>query len=237
MKKFHKLTSLLLVLVMSLALAVPAFAAGGARSFYESIHKPYDNGAYQFDTWSDLSSNGFEWRASAYSNATGNLPSSNYVEIVALLCNSSGRTLQTDRTTGGSSRLVFKSTSGYAGSDAYGAKGYAYYGGVAHTIPGVDKYGGAFTRARVMAAGLGSVNGYSVNSHGRTYGSTMLADVVGYEPDLISAVGVDGVEGYILYEDVCPATYRAGEIPLYDQEGIVIGTFMNGTGDSLAVGK
>lgn len=226
--------SLLLVLVMSLALTVPAFAA----SFYASRHDTYNNGAYQFDTWTELSSNGFEWRAAAYSNATGRLPSSSdYVEVVAMLCNSSGRTLQTARAFGGTSPLVFKSTSGYAGTDAFAAKGYAYYGGVSHKIPGVDKNGAEFTRSRMLAMGFDNTNGYSVNSRGQTYGSTLLADVIGHEPDLISAVGVDGTEGYILYVDVCPATYREGEIPLYNQEGIEIGTFMNGTGDSLAVSK
>ncbi|BDF69120.1 hypothetical protein CE91St41_01010 [Oscillospiraceae bacterium] len=84
------------------------------------------------------------------------------------------------------------------------------------------------------------VNGdYPVNSQGQTYGPMALANVVGYQPDLISAVGENGVEGYILREDVIGPEVNTPEealesmltandrliIPLFDVEGNEIGTF------------
>lgn len=79
---------------------------------------------------------------------------------------------------------------------------------------------------------------YPVNSRGQTYGPDGLSRIVGCRPDLISAIGVDGVEGYILRTDIDPdITTREGAllhtalandnliIPLYDLDGNEIGTF------------
>ena len=50
----------------------------------------------------------------------------------------------------------------------------------------------------LKAALEGLVDGdYPRNSLGETYGSTLSESIVGYEPDLISAVSEDGTEGYI----------------------------------------
>lgn len=229
MKKMRKLTSLLLVLVMSLALAVPAFAVS-----YTSQELGDNAGGYAFTKWSVLHFDGFEYRVTAnikFDNSIGR------TYLTAILCNSDGKTLQTGYGTSGGSKLVFANTSGYAGTDAYAAKGEAEINGAYVKIPGVDKYNRDFTRSRRLQESLGEVKSYPVNSHGETYGSTMLADVIGYEPDLISAIGVDGVEGYIRYSDVRAGAYHAPVISLYNQEGIVIGTFVNGAGDSLEVSK
>lgn len=89
-----------------------------------------------------------------------------------------------------------------------------------------------------LADTLDSNGQYPVNAQGQSYGSGLLANTVGHAPDLISAVGVDGVEGYILRTDTDPEiTTREGAllhtaianqnltIPLYDEECNVIGTF------------
>lgn len=224
MKKMKKLTSLLLVLVMSLALAVPAFAVG---IYQKSIPVPRSSDGYTFSVWTEFIYNGYEYRATANSEAQGATPPSGYeVKITARLCDSSGKVLK-EKTVSGSGAYAMASTNGIADPASYAAKGEVSYNGNRRTIPGVTMNGAAFSKSRAFQELLGNANGYSVNSKGETYGSTMLAEVVGYEPDLISAVGVDGVEGYIRYDDVRPDTYRVGEIPLYDQEGIVIGTFIN----------
>ena len=65
-----------------------------------------------------------------------------------------------------------------------------------------------FTISRAMLNLLDTLdeNGdYPVNSKGEAYGSAMLASVVGYEPDLISAIGTDGIEGYLRLEDTIAA--------------------------------
>lgn len=73
-------------------------------------------------------------------------------------------------------------------------------------------------------------NSYPVNAAGETYGSVLLADLVGEDPDLMSATNHEGVSGYIRIDDVptidpnvSVAAIQA--IPLYDMNGNVIGAF------------
>jgi len=86
---------------------------------------------------------------------------------------------------------------------------------------------------------------YPRNSSGETYGSNSLADIVGYEPDLSAAVGVDGTVGYIRAEDENPVINSPEEalaymevyepnrvIPLYDFEGNMISVFIIGDRDA-----
>lgn len=80
---------------------------------------------------------------------------------------------------------------------------------------------------------------YPKTINGETYGSGLSSSIVGYKPDLISAIGTNGVSGYIRNEDASPklATVKDYEIymakleaadrkiPLYDLQGNVIGDF------------
>lgn len=71
---------------------------------------------------------------------------------------------------------------------------------------------------------------YPVNKNGETYGSALLSDIVGEEPDLIASIGVDGVKGYVRQDELhtehhVPANEEF-PIPLYDVDGNVIGSFM-----------
>lgn len=82
--------------------------------------------------------------------------------------------------------------------------------------------------------------GYRVNKQGETYGSALDEEVIGGEPDLIEAVGIGGVEGYVRasdfeIEDDTPQiaaknSISDGEdsceiIDLFDKDGNVIGKF------------
>lgn len=76
---------------------------------------------------------------------------------------------------------------------------------------------------------LSDNNQYPVNQSGESYGPYILADIVGKEPDLISAVGVDGIEGFVRPEELC-ADYGVQPdeivlIPLYDANGVEISSF------------
>lgn len=71
---------------------------------------------------------------------------------------------------------------------------------------------------------------YPVNAAGETYGSVLLADMAGQNPDLVSATNQKGVDGYIRISDVptigldeSAAAIQA--IPLYDMNGNVIDSF------------
>lgn len=87
--------------------------------------------------------------------------------------------------------------------------------------------------------------GYPVNSKGETYGPDM-PDVYGSSPDLILAMGTNGEDGYVRASELNDSGYPGGVnnpeqalaymewlktqpatryIPLYDQEGNVIGRF------------
>lgn len=89
-----------------------------------------------------------------------------------------------------------------------------------------------------LKATLDENGNYPTNANGETYGSGLLAQIVGAEPDLISAVGDNDVEGYVKAYDLNPhvsnpdeaAAYMATlnenlTIPLYDVNGTVIGTY------------
>lgn len=81
-------------------------------------------------------------------------------------------------------------------------------------------------RSAVVANLMGMLtedNAYPVNNSGETYGSVLLADFVGEDPDLLAAVNQDGISGYIRNDDDTNAATNS--IPLYDQEGNVIGSF------------
>lgn len=82
---------------------------------------------------------------------------------------------------------------------------------------------------------------YPKNENGETYGSASLANSLETEPDLISAIGVDGTHGYVRKTDLngeMPKTPdqaltqmrrwegKIRQIPLYDVDGkTVIGVF------------
>lgn len=79
---------------------------------------------------------------------------------------------------------------------------------------------------------------YQINEYGETYGSAIYAEILGKEPDLIAAIGIDGTYGYVRSSDLTPPAPRTPEeavaqnnvgdklIPLYDKDGrTVIGQF------------
>ncbi len=83
-------------------------------------------------------------------------------------------------------------------------------------------------------------DGYPTNENGQTYGPDM-GDLVIVEPDLLSAIGIDGTIGYVNKEDLNgprPKTpeeavklngAKPREIPLYDVDGeTIIGKFIVG---------
>ena len=71
---------------------------------------------------------------------------------------------------------------------------------------------------------------YPVNQYGESYGSVLLAEVIGEEPNLILAVGINGISGYVRADelkadyDVAPEDDVA--ISVYDLDGVVIDTFI-----------
>ncbi len=72
---------------------------------------------------------------------------------------------------------------------------------------------------------------YHINANGESYGYGVQAEVIGYEPDLIAATGIDGTDGYVRRSDLeGPLPSSPGEalamqssegryIPLYKSDG------------------
>ncbi len=93
----------------------------------------------------------------------------------------------------------------------------------------------------VMAENTNSAPKYQVNENGETYGSSMKAESIETEPDLIWACGTKGESGYVKKSDLngdMPKTLeeaititqtnkaQSREIPLYDKDGkTIIGSF------------
>lgn len=80
------------------------------------------------------------------------------------------------------------------------------------------------------------ISEYQTNSQGKTYGSDLSSYTIGQSPELISAIGIDGTEGYVRAADLDPAYTTIEDainhdntsylIPLYDSEENVIGSFL-----------
>ncbi len=71
---------------------------------------------------------------------------------------------------------------------------------------------------------------YPVNQSGESYGSGLMAEIVGEEPDLIEAVGVNGICGYVRAEEL-EADYDVPPeedviISVYNLDGLEVDTFV-----------
>lgn len=233
MKKMKKLASLLLVLVMSLALTVPAFAATrDAYQPYDSDEDLVSNAAgYSYWIGSTLYSSIFgssRYASVSVREKNGNTIPAGYIEITPTLCNASGSI----KIIGSSVSSSGKGTHLFANTKTSGDPEMCYATGVV-IVEGRGKVNApkatdARSRQAVdaLTKTLTEDGKYPVNACGETYGSLMLASEVGHVPDLLSAVGSSGVDGYIRLADLI-ADHAAGDsLPLYDLEGNVIGAFV-----------
>lgn len=246
MKK--RMMSLSLALALCLSLAVPALAAGpGAEragdAEYNSPSSTTTTNGYTYKYWSALYV-GTGFRASTYVQVTNGDAPAGYIQTKARLFAEDGSLLtETElKTTRTATNLEFSTTRSSAAQAAYsrGLVGFQdrYGSYTTHDAPRTE------TRSRAVNEGLllqwlDEDGAYRVNQNGETYGSELLNEVVGASPELIAAVGVDGVRGYIRMEDRIPdlstpeklAAHEAQmtqdrEIPLYDVNGNVIGTYL-----------
>lgn len=105
----------------------------------------------------------------------------------------------------------------------------------------VGSYGVNLALAENNKENTNSAPKYKVNENGQTYGSSLKAESIETEPDLIWACGTKGESGYVKKSDLnsdMPKTpeeaikitqenkAQSHEIPLYDKDGkTVIGSF------------
>ncbi|KMZ43134.1 MULTISPECIES: hypothetical protein [Bacillales] len=123
----------------------------------------------------------------------------------------------------------------YAQSRAEFYNGNGYTKVTGYKSPKQELIGSSFakeTETSPIIEALLSRDEYDVNDNGETYGSGLSEESVGEFPDLISAVGTNGEEGYVRAEDLTPKVKTIQEaleqnhdkgnvqiIPLYDVDG------------------
>ncbi|WP_201264875.1 peptidase [Brevibacillus reuszeri] len=128
----------------------------------------------------------------------------------------------------------------FSRADFYNGNGYTRYAGNKSPIQTLNSSTFAkTTEDSKVIEDLLSKTEYDVNDNGETYGSGLSILSIGEEPDLISAIGTNGVKGYVRAIDLTPEVSSIEEaieankdngdistIPLYDVDGTtVLGEF------------
>lgn len=199
MKKWRKaLLASILCGVMIASFQLNSFAAsaqgstttktvyGYTYSFYSSV------GNDSTSTWS---------HTRIYTDTNTNVPTG-YMGVYPRLYNSSGTLVKSDAWTYSSIICagIMASSGSYSTSGTYYGKGQVdIYNGDGYTrytctaSPNLQR-SGAFIGPKLEA--------YEVNDAGLTYGSDYFAESIDECPDLIRAVGINGVEGYVYSDDI-----------------------------------
>lgn len=231
-KTIRRSLSLLCSLALMFSLAIPAFAGE-----INSGEAEWGAGGVTYKYYSTLYDESTKWAGTwVYTDGYVNVPN-NTMAAQARLYGADGNILRTSDyiTNYGSSYFT------YAITDEVNRELTVYSWGQVRLPDGNGSFVTKLvpkTQARSVDScdiliakleeNLDSNGEYPVNAAGQTYGSGLLFSVVGYEPDLLAAEGVGGVQGYIKTADIeaDSAVLRADPmIPLYDLNGNVVGSF------------
>ena len=252
MKKFFvcrsQVINILITCVLLVSLIPITSFANTSSSFYKTPTINGYNYSFTSEVWDRYNPNGGGYTAEAVSaiKADDNVPEG-YMGGQARLYNSSGALEASSSWTYNTSKIsliwVYSpriSTDGkyYAQNKAefYNGDGYDRYTG--YKSPILTLSSSSSLKATKTYEGINSFmlqTKYAVNSRGETYGSSLSEYAIGVEPDLISAIGTNGIEGYVKADDLSP-TYSSTEeaieqngkngdirtIPLYDVDGTTI---------------
>lgn len=246
---FQKAAALLLLAALACPLSVHAMAV----EEWQSTKTTYRYAGYNYDGWTILyHDHDGKYRSSAWIQEQNfsSLPAK-YMGVSAEIRNTEGRILASApvkySSTGDS--WTWQEASAVRGiGTIYSAGKVHLFNGVKEVVYDLPESDNVNTEARAAAVSalaetLTAEGTYPANARGQTYGSTELSGIVGCEPDLIAAVGIDGTEGYVLKTDVRPEFRSCAEIeayqramdartdctiPLYDAEGSEIGRFQYG---------
>ena len=237
-----KVLSVLLACTLCLsALCVGASAVSNTTAKYKGTDTLISGDGYDYIAWCTLYvSNTFT--ASVEIRKYGTiLDPPNGLSYMAYLYDGNGKV----RSTGSAEAITYQDyfplavTGNWSGESAFAGGAVWLKTTYAGTKKVVVNPTGTYQLGRSMS-GIDSVleelsllldeNGqYPVNVHGETYGSGLLYEIVGEEPDLIEAVGTDGTEGYVRTEELHPFyDVEEGEdilIPLYNVNSEEIGSF------------
>jgi hypothetical protein len=247
-KNYKKISILLAFVLLTVMMTATAFALTSSDPY---VTPPVNGHTYSFtsEVWDRKISGVSTVEAVASVDADGSVPTG-YMGADARLFDSSAKVVASSLAYNTSSTAGFYvyspriSTPGqyYAKNIGYfyNGNGYTSYPGYQSPIQTLSSSKAESTaKAEETLEEIASRTEYAVNDNGETYGSALSADTIGMEPDLIAAVGTNGVNGYVRAEELAPevstieeALALMGEngsirtIPLYAVDGTtVIGQF------------
>lgn len=246
--------------IVSLTLVAALFCTMSAAAFSEeSSYRPISSGSYTFDIYAILNSdrNGKLSAGTWAQEQTAQKAPVGYISVLAQLVNRSGRALRQSQWVSNDVRTHFA----YAYTDSFWMTEEVCSRGLVST-PDLTKDQDTYrtnyydsnsvpTFAADLMCELNENGEYPTNTAGETYGSTLLASVVGHQPDLIAAVGVHGIEGYIRDDEVNPNLFtkadydayladldkKGWQVSLYDLDGSVVDFFKIDKCEDVAPGE
>lgn len=241
MKRFRKMVSITLALVMCLGVAIPAFAAE-----YESNKLGFECNGFEYEFWSELytrsPNTGSAW---VCEKKYTNVPAHTIGARARVYDGNSQLLAQTDMMYNTRDIYFMVASVDVPGTGVIYSKGEvsiqtesSYTFQTLNCLPTKSVNGGAKSYANFSEEAIQTMATYGVNDKGETYGSSMFSERNGGNPDLISAVGNNGLSGYVrddelnlpvntpkeakIFQENMPTTRT---IPLYDLEGNVIDSF------------
>ena len=234
-----KSTKRLCGLVLAIATCFSLAIAASADTEYTGGAFNRTTGGYTYSAWSTLYvGNGY--RAGTFvQTANHQMAPAGNIKYQARLYGADGAQLTaTDTLTNRTATdLVATTTRGWPTHNAY-SRGWVAYKNASGNYESYNLLATRTVETRsdngidydTLMKTLTANEQYPVNKNGESYGSALLSDVVGEEPDLIASIGVDGVKGYVRQDELhteynIPANEEF-PIPLYDVDGNVIGSFM-----------
>ena len=230
----------ILALVMCVVMAIGLIGTASAK-LIQSAEVRYTMNNRTYKRWAELDINSSVFVGSIYLNdTTGGYTPSGYLKAIAEMYDENGKMIKD------SGWIINQEGSGSVKAETIRMTSvYQVY--CKGTIGILDRVTntGRFTYLPTGPTAQDSMP-YSaiprtleVNSHGKTYGTALFATEMDEVPDLISAVGLYGTEGYIKKDDMYPTNFvqedgqaRKGNvswIPLYDSEENQIGLYEIGS--------
>ncbi|MCF7754454.1 peptidase [Paenibacillus xylanexedens] len=254
-KRKTKKVSMVMICILSLFLASSTVLANTASSPYSTPKIKGHTYTFTSEVWTRNFTTGTTAEAVASVKASASVPNG-YMGAMARLYTSGGSLKASSSMTYNTSKIssffvysprITTKTTYYAQNvgEFYNGNGYTRYTGYKSPnlkLSNVNSSNVLFENNTETSETIHELllqTKYDVNSQGDTYGSALSEPIIGVEPDLIAAIGTNGIEGYLKAEDLTPKITTIEEalaqsqvngtvrtIHLYDVEGDnIIGEF------------
>lgn len=205
MKQFKKMKRTIIMavlLVFSMTTSVFAEEAWITRTAY--------NHSYDFRSVIASKSGGFHIATEVRTNDA--VPAG-YMEAIARIFDANGQMLRNERKSNGS----FES-SATAAFDYYTYQGARCYSKGKVNVYNGNGYDAHYcTQTPTLTPASFVITEVQVNDNGEIYGSEYFLNQIGVQPDLISAVGENGLSGYVKESDLNPEFHTPEELLSFEE--------------------